>query len=46
MRALAASGNRAQAATVMDECRKALAEVGARPSPETERALRTALATE
>src|SRR5436309_2758834 len=45
MRALAASGNRAQAATVMDECRKALAEVGARPSPEAERALRTALAT-
>ena len=40
MRALAASGNAAQAATVMDECRSALAGVGATPSPETERAFR------
>ena len=43
MRALAAGGNAAQATRVMDECRAALAAVGARPSVETERALRDAL---
>ena len=40
MRALAQSGNAAQAVAVMDECRAALAAVSARPSNETERAFR------
>jgi SARP family transcriptional regulator, regulator of embCAB operon len=43
MRALVLSGNGAQAASVMDECRAALAAVGARPSAETERAFRLTL---
>ena len=43
MRALAAAGNGAQAAAVMDECRTALSAVGARPSAETERVLRATL---
>lgn len=45
MRALALGGNAAQAASVMAECRAALAAVGAHPSAETERALRAALDT-
>ena len=44
MRALAMSGNGARAVSVMDECRAALAAVGAHPSSETELALRAALA--
>lgn len=41
MRALAASGNRAQAIRIMEECRAVLREqVGAAPSPETERVFR------
>jgi DNA-binding SARP family transcriptional activator len=40
MRALAAAGNAAQAARVMDECRAALAASSASPSPETERVFR------
>lgn len=41
MRALAASGNGAQAVRVMDECRRALqSTVGAAPSKETERVFR------
>src|SRR5439155_8743926 len=40
MRALAASGNAAQAAAVMAECRTALGLVAARPSAETERVFR------
>lgn len=40
MRACAAGGNAAQAATVMAECRAALASVSARPSAETERVFR------
>lgn len=40
MRSLAAGGNSAQATRVMDECRVALAGVGAVPSPETERVYR------
>lgn len=43
MRSLAASGNGAAAAGVMEECRSALASAGATPSAETERALRSAL---
>jgi DNA-binding SARP family transcriptional activator len=43
MRALAAAGNAAQATRVMDECRRALAAVSARPSPQTEQLLRTIL---
>lgn len=43
MRALAASGNRAQAARVMDECRAALATASTSPSPETERVFREVL---
>ena len=44
MRALALSGNGAQAASVMEECRSALQAVGARPSAATERVLHEALA--
>jgi len=44
MRALVLSGNAAQVANVMDECRAALAVVGARPSAETERVFRLTLA--
>ncbi len=41
MRALAASGNAAQALRIMEECRLALREIaGAAPSPETERVFR------
>ena len=40
MRALAASGNPAQAGRVMDECRSALAAAAASPSAETERVYR------
>ena len=40
MRALAAGGNAAQAARVMDECRAALATVSAKPSAETQRVFR------
>jgi DNA-binding SARP family transcriptional activator len=37
MRALAASGNRAQVRRVMDECRRTLAsQAGMSPAPETE----------
>jgi DNA-binding SARP family transcriptional activator len=43
MRALAAGGNRAQAVTVMDECRAALAKASASPSEETERVFRQVL---
>ncbi|HEV8671729.1 MAG TPA: BTAD domain-containing putative transcriptional regulator [Candidatus Limnocylindria bacterium] len=43
MRALAAGGNRAQAVTVMDECRAALATASALPSAETERVFRQVL---
>lgn len=43
MRALAASGNRAQAVSVMDECRAALATASASPSAETERVFRQVL---
>jgi DNA-binding SARP family transcriptional activator len=43
MRAAAQSGNRASAVSVMDECRRALAAVGTRPSPETERVFKTTL---
>jgi len=43
MRALAASGNRAQAVSVMDECRAALATASVAPSPETERVFRQLL---
>lgn len=43
MRALAASGNRAQAVSVMDECRAALATASASPSAETERVFRQLL---
>ena len=45
MRAVVMSGNRAQAVSVMDECRRALAAVGAHPSPETERAFKDTLAS-
>ena len=41
MRGLVASGNAAAAATVLTECRHALAAVGATPSAETERSART-----
>ena len=41
MRAVAMSGNPASAITIMDECRRALATVGARPSPDTERVFTT-----
>jgi SARP family transcriptional regulator, regulator of embCAB operon len=44
MRALAAAGNPAQATRVMEECRRALAAVSARPSAQTEQLLRTILA--
>jgi len=40
MRALAAGGNAAQAASVMEECRAALASVSAHPSDATERVFR------
>jgi len=40
MRALAAGGNGAQAARVMEECRLALAAADAAPSAETERVYR------
>ncbi len=40
MRALAAGGNGAQAARVMDECHAAFAEAGVAVSPETERVYR------
>jgi DNA-binding SARP family transcriptional activator len=40
MRALAAAGNRAQAARVMDECRAALGAAAATPSPATEKVYR------
>ncbi|MGH2490118.1 MAG: AfsR/SARP family transcriptional regulator [Candidatus Limnocylindria bacterium] len=40
MRALAAGGNRAQAISVMEECRAALAAASASPSAETERVFR------
>jgi DNA-binding SARP family transcriptional activator len=40
MLALAAGGNPAQAARVMNECRAALGAAGASPSPETERVYR------
>jgi DNA-binding SARP family transcriptional activator len=40
MRALEAAGNAAQATRVMEECRSALAAVGASPSSETERVFR------
>ena len=40
MRALASAGNAAQAVRVMEECRAALASVGASPSASTERAFR------
>ena len=43
MRALAAGGNAAQAARVMDECRAALAGARALPSAETERVFREVL---
>jgi SARP family transcriptional regulator, regulator of embCAB operon len=43
MRALAAGGNRAQALSVMDECRGALAAASATPSAETERVFREVL---
>ena len=43
MRALAASGNRAQAVRVMDECREALATASASPSEDTERVFRQVL---
>ena len=43
MRSLAAAGNGAAAAAVMEECRRALAAVGANPSAETEAAFRSAL---
>jgi DNA-binding SARP family transcriptional activator len=43
MRALAAGGNGAQAARVMEECRGALAGASATPSPETERVYREVL---
>ena len=43
MRAVTMSGNRASAAAVMEECRRALATVGANPSPETERTFREVL---
>ena len=43
MRALAAGGNRAEAVTVMDECRAALAAASALPSAETERVFRQLL---
>ncbi len=45
MRSLAAAGDPAAATGVMLECRAALAAVGARPSAETERALRDVVAT-
>jgi DNA-binding SARP family transcriptional activator len=41
MRALESAGNGAQAANIMDECRSALAAVGAHPSAETERVFRS-----
>lgn len=44
MRALADGGNAAQAASVMQECRDALAAAGASPSAETDRAYRAILA--
>lgn len=40
MRALAAGGNRAQAISVMEDCRAALATASASPSAETERVFR------
>lgn len=43
MRALAAGGNRAQAVSVMAECRAALATASASPSAETERVYRQLL---
>ena len=43
MRSLAAAGNGAAAASVMAECRTALAAVGASPSAETDRVFRAAL---
>ncbi len=43
MRALAAGGNRAQAVSVMAECRAALAAASASPSAETERVFRQVL---
>jgi DNA-binding SARP family transcriptional activator len=43
MRALAAGGNRAQAARVMDECRAALAAASVTPSAETELVFRQVL---
>ncbi len=43
MRSLADAGNAAAAATVMSECRRALAAVGATPSAETDRVFRSVL---